>query len=254
MNGFERHNIKHSSPSALNMWSSCPAAWAARYLFDKQFKFGIAPQIGILVEEVCANVLTKTMELEAALKLAHDKFNRNNALNTSAKDLSRIKDIESMSVLALEKLEEFGEPEFINQITGRKQQKIELMCNGAGWKLPVIGYLDFVYPKHGLVVDLKTTLRMPTNMSDEHKRQAAIYGKAAGNRHVRFLYVTPKKAQFHDLEGGDEILQSVKVILNRQEKMLALHDAETLRQILPVNLQSFFWNGSEHIAKELYSV
>lgn len=255
MNGFERHGLKHTSPSALNMYAECAGAWAARYLFDKKFSFGAAPQIGILVEDVCARVLTKEATFDQALKLAQDKFNKDNALNTSAKDRQRINDIEAMATLALKELEPYGSPQFDNcVINGRKQQKIVLNCNGNGWVLPVVGYMDFVYPDEGLIIDLKTTLRMPSTMSDAHKRQAAIYCKGAGNKQARFLYVTPKKAQFHDLEDPAPILENVKAILNRQERMLALNDAETIRQIVPVNTGSFYWNGSEGILKELYGL
>jgi len=255
MSGFEKHGLKHTSPSALNMWADCAGAWAARYLYNKKLSFGVAPQIGMLVEQVCAQVLTKTMDFDYALKLAHDKFNKDNALNTSAKDRERISDIEAMATLAIKELEPYGVPHFDNcVVNGRKQQKVELLCKGDGWELPVIGFLDFVYPDQGLVIDLKTTLRMPSTMSEAHKRQAAIYKRAMGNHHTRFLYVTPKKSQFHDLEDEKPILENVKQILNRQEKMLALHDKETLRQILPVNTSSFYWNGCENVSKELYGL
>lgn len=255
MSGFEKHGLKHSSPSALNMYAECAGAWAARYLFNRQFKFGVAPQIGILVEDICARVLTKEATFEQALKLAQDKFNKDNALNTSAKDRERISDIEAMAALALKELEPYGMPHFDNcVVNGRKQQKIELKCNGNGWTLPIIGFLDFCWPQHGIDLDLKTTLRIPSTMSEAHKRQGSIYKKARGNHQMKFLYCSPKKTNMIDVENENETLQDVKNILNRQEALLALHDADTIRKMVPINTSSLYWSGAEDIRKELYNV
>lgn len=249
-NGFQKHNQNHSSPSSLNMWIDCPGAWVAKYLYGKQFKFGVAPQIGVLVEKVVANVLLERMTLDDACKEAEGVFNKQNALNTNEKDRARVGDIRAMSELAIEQLLPYGKPDF----NGEEQHKIELICKGDGWELPIIGYLDFFYPKEGLVIDLKTTLRMPSVMSDAHKRQQAIYSKALGNTGVKFLYVTPKKAAILENDNEGDTLAEIKAILNRKEKLLALHDAETLKNIVPVNLSSFYWNGAENIRKELYGI
>jgi hypothetical protein len=146
MNNFERHGIKHLSPSSINMFADCAGAWAARYLFNKNFKFGVAAQIGVLTERVVEEVLLGS-GLGDALDRAHSKFNKENALNVSEKDLKRIHDIESMAILALEALTQYGEPEVIQKLNGNEQQKIEIICNGGGWSIPVIGYLGFCLSK-----------------------------------------------------------------------------------------------------------
>lgn len=253
MNGFEKHGLDHSSASQINMYEDCPAAWVARYLYDKRFAFGVAPQIGILVEDVVAHVL-RGSTLEKEVELAQKKFLKDNALNTNEKDLARSGDIQPMAENALEVLSEYGEPEFIEQVDGHEQQKVTLKCNGDGWELPIVGYLDFVYPKHGLLVDLKTTLRCPSTMSDAHARQASIYAQAKGNMAVKFLYVTPKKSNLLELEDRKPYLDQVKAILNRQEKMLNAFSKEELRGVIPLGLSSFYWNSNEDIRKGLFNV
>jgi hypothetical protein len=252
MNNFERHGIKHLSPSSINMFADCAGAWAARYLFNKNFKFGVAAQIGVLTERVVEEVLLGS-GLGDALDRAHSKFNKENALNVSEKDLKRIHDIESMAILALEALTQYGEPEVIQKLNGNEQQKIEIICNGGGWSIPVIGYLDFVYPKHGLIIDLKTTLRMPSSMSMAHQRQAAIYQAAKGNMGVKFLYVTPKKYSLLEVDDIKPVLENVKAIAARMNNFLAL-DVDTIKEIVPVNAASFYWSGDENILKELYGL
>lgn len=241
MNGWQIHDIKHMSPSALNMWAECPGAWLAKYRFGHNFKFGVAPQIGVLVEKVVANALLERMTLDAAIDEAEKHFNKTNALGVSEKDRERVADIRAMAEIAYGELKQYGKPDF----NGDEQHKIELTCKGDGWELPVIGYLDFLYPDLGLCIDLKTTLRIPSTMSDSHRRQQAIYSKAKGNIGVKFLYVSPKKASLLENADEGESLRQVKAILNRQEKFLKLGNAEELKEFVPVNASAFYWNGEE---------
>jgi hypothetical protein len=250
MNGWQLHNIDHMSPSSLNMFADCAGAWLAKYRFGHKFKFGVAPQIGVLVEKVVANALLERLTLDEAIAQAEKEFNKTNALGTSEKDRERVSDIRAMSEIAYNELKQYGKPAF----NGEDQFKIELNCKGDGWELPVIGYLDFMYPELGLCIDLKTTLRIPSTMSDGHRRQQAIYSKAKGNTSVRFLYVSPKKASLLDNEDEGESLRQVKAILNRQERFLKMGDAETLKQIVPVNVSSFYWNGESQSLFNLYGL
>ena len=253
MNGFEKHGLKHSSASQVNMWEECPAAWVARYLYNKKFKFGVAPQIGILTEDVVTAVLMGST-VDKEVELAENKFNKKNALNVSEKDLNRVHDIRPMAEHALEVLKPYGEPEFLVGVHGPAQQKINVMCKADTFEIPIIGYLDYVFPKHGLVIDLKTTQRCPSSMSGAHARQAAIYAQAKGNMGVKFLYVTPKKSNVIDLEDKGYFLNQVKNILQRKEKVLNAFDKEGMREVAHLSLGSFYWNGDEKIREELYGV
>ena len=132
------------------------------------------------------------------------------------------------------------------------QQKVSIRAAGDGWKLDFIGYLDFVYPQHGLVIDLKTTGRMPSKMSPGHIRQRCFYQRCMGNSQVKFLYVTPKKFGFLEDGDTDTEMAKIKTIMNRQEKFLRLGDKEFIRSIVPHNPHSFYWGGGEDIAKELF--
>ena len=184
MNGWQLHNIDHTSPSSINLWADCPGAWLAKYRFGHRFKFGVAPHIGLLVEKVVANVLLERLTLDGAIEQAEKEFLKQNALNTSEKDRERVSDIRAMSEIAIAELKQYGKPDF----NGEDQHKIELFCKGDGWDLPVVGYIDFYYPDLGLIIDLKTTLRIPSTMSEAHRRQQAIYSKAMGNCFIHRPY------------------------------------------------------------------
>jgi hypothetical protein len=95
---------------------------------------------------------------------------------------------------------------------------------------------------------------MPSTMSPEHQLQRAIYQKARGNQAVKFLYVTPKKTSM--LEDGDptELLNYAKKQISRLEKFLRGGTKNDIKEVIPVNPNSFYWNGFEDVRDELYGI
>ncbi|WP_323008960.1 PD-(D/E)XK nuclease family protein [Paracoccus sp. (in: a-proteobacteria)] len=250
MNGFERFDITHLSASSINLWINAPDVWVAKYLFKRGTPMGPAPIRGQAVEKAVVAALLGDNENDA-IRLVEEWFDRRWLIGTeeSTKERALIK---PMTQIALEELREFGKPEFTD---GTDQEKISINANFGDWSIPIWGFLDLVYPQHGVVVDLKTTSRVPSVMSAEHQLQRAIYHRAKGNHAVRFLYVSSKKAAW--LEDGDpaEVLTRAKTHIARLEAFLRhCPDHETARQIVPVNGSSFFWRGAEPLLSEIYGL
>jgi len=249
MNGFEKHNIDHLSASNINLWANAPDVWVMQYLYGKRTAMGPAPWRGICVEDAVVEILLGGKETEA-LDRAMEKFNSRFMIadEAIAREAARIK---PMVQIAVAELQQYGKPEFPED---ERQEKISITAKGDGWAIPVIGFLDLVYPDHGVVIDLKTTGRIPSAMSAEHQLQRAIYAKAKGNMAVKFLYVSEKKASL--LEDGDpaELLAQAKVQINRMEAFLRTLDKEQARAIVPLAPSSFYWKGSEELRKEFYGV
>lgn len=247
MNGFSKHNIGHLSASSINLWTNSPDVWVMSYLFGNRTPMGAAPWRGICVEDAVVDTLMGGSEQDA-IKAALEKFDKRFLIGdektTKERDM-----IEPMVQQAVEELMEFGQPEFPE---GGKQEKISITAKGDGWEIPVIGYLDLVYPQHGTVIDLKTTGRIPSKMSAEHQIQRCIYAAAKGNMSVKFLYVSGKKSAM--LEDGEiaETLAKVKKQVIRLEAFLRHCDKETALQIIPHNPESFYWRGSEDLRNEFY--
>jgi hypothetical protein len=156
-----------------------------------------------------------------------------------------------MAQMAVAELAHLGKPEFAED---DEQEKISITARGEGWQIPVIGFLDLVYPQHGLVIDLKTTGRIPSKMSAEHQLQRAIYQKAKGNMAVKFLYVSDKKTNMLEDGDADELLAQAKVQIGRMEAFLRHCDKETALAIVPVQPSSFYWQGAEDLRKEFYGI
>jgi hypothetical protein len=248
MQGFLRHGIKHTSASSINMWADAPDAWIAKYLLNARFGFSPAARAGVLAEEAVVDVLSRGVSEEDATREAIEAFSRANIFDKSEKTEARGDAIPGMISNAISELKQYGEPEFEDG----KQKKIEINCNIEDWTIPIVGYLDLDYPKHGLTVDLKTTMRMPSEMSRSHKRQHGIYSVAkGGNYTVKFLYVTPKKAAWFEPEDKKETLDEIKVILKRQNYFLNLGDVDVLKSSVPV-LDSFYWADDLYLRKEIY--
>ena len=246
MNGFDKHGIKHLSASSINLWTNAPDVWVAQYLFGRRGPMSAAAMRGICTEDAVVAVL-QGKNADGALDAALEKFDQSFPIGDEKTTKERAM-IQPCMELAVQELEQYGEPEFPEE----GQEKISITAKTDDYEIPVIGYLDLVFPQHGVVIDLKTTGRCPSVMSAEHQLQRAIYQKAKGNQIVKFLYVTPKKTNL--LEDGDpsEILRKTKTQITRMERFLRSGNARDVASVIPVNPNTFYWNGAEEIRQELY--
>ena len=243
--GFARHGIKHLSASSLNTWTNAPDVWVARYLHGHRGTFGPAPRRGQVVEDAVVATL-QGADMIKATENCIDAFNEEFPTgDDAAKERNMIPD---MVRIAVDELRQYGKPEFI----GDGQDKINITARFDGWSIPIIGFLDLVFPDYGLVIDLKTTTRIPPVMSAEHQLQRAIYQSARGNQAVKFLYVSARKSAI--LEDGDPatVLAKAKLQIARLERFLSAVDADTALSIVPHNPNSFFWKGDENARRVLF--
>jgi hypothetical protein len=258
VNGFEKHKYAfvsnknkdiHLSPSTLNLWVSAPDIFVIEKLFKKRGPMSPAAWRGCCVEDAVVRVL-KGDSVEESVRLAHRQFKQRFILGDE-KVTKELGNIGPMTELAVQNLKEYGEPEFPEQ---GGQNRIELKCRTDEWTVPFIGYLDLYYPKHGLVIDLKTTARMPGTQSMEHQVQRAIYAKAMKNHAVKFLYVTPKKTELREDGDVGDILNYVKLQTKRLERFLSMGEKEELAAVVPFNPGHPFWGGLEGPRAELYGM
>jgi hypothetical protein len=249
MNGFEKHGIDHTSASQINMWNACPHAWIGRYLYGLKGNFSVAAKCGVLVEDACVHILLNIMTQEQAIENAYNELSKFIMLSDNESDLKRLEALEGMITLAMEELNKYGTPEFDIDVMGNiKQKDINIKCNCGHFKLKVEGYMDFVFPEVKTVIDLKTTLRLPSVMPDNHRVQGSLY-KQATKYDVKFLYVTGKKSNVIEIEDTGDVLADIKKTLIRQEKFLSLGEKEELKDIVPIIRDSYY---HEDVYDELY--
>ena len=253
--GFAQHGITHLSPSSINLWINAPDVWIAQKLHGHPSKFGAAAARGVATEQGVVKVLYDGMLVEdagAEVVAEFDaKFPIKDAKITKERDAIR-----PMMDQAIAALEGYGRPSFPEDKDGREtaQNKIELLCRCDGWTIPVVGYLDLQWPEQGLIVDLKTTHRVPSVMTPDHQVQRCVYDLASGNSTVKFLYTSAKKWAL--LEDGDTslVMARVKAHIIRLEAFLRNRDVNELTSIVPVNESTFYWNGAEDVRQEVYGL
>lgn len=201
MNPFEQHGITHLSASSLNTFRSSQAYWIISYLAKIKDPANVAMLAGQAAEDaVSLGLFNPTLSIEQCIDQAAKAFREKTALGGfdpeeregKLEDIigreaeGRKKAFDGFVRNALNALRPYGTP--TRPENNERQHRIEIMLEGI--PVPVIGFKDFAFDGHGLDVDLKTTSRMPEDMSPEHQLQAAIYWKASGNRAQRFCYVT----------------------------------------------------------------
>ena len=119
--------------------------------------------------------------------------------------------------------------------------------------VPVIGFIDWRFDDHGLIVDLKTSERLPSAISLSHARQGAIYARAHGNYGMRFAYVKPTAGKkdgravvVYELERPeiDRQIVALREIALRLERFLSLSsDARELCGLIVPDYERFHWTN-----------
>ncbi len=253
MNGFENHGIEHLSPSQLNMWCAAPSAWVVSKLLGNRFAVGPPAERGKAVEDgVSMGLFHPETPIQECQDHAVMRFDQGTALMMQLEPADRDKhhaQIRAMVEMAIDALRPLGIPQWPGE---HRQNRIEIACRfkqGNDGTVPVIGFLDFLYDD--LIVDLKTTTRMPSKMNASHSRQAAVYAKAAG-KPIKFLYVTPKAIRWLEPDDIDGHLADIKSQVARLERFLRLSDdPKVLASVVPHDPSSFYWNGNLQFESQL---
>lgn len=236
---FERHGLDHLSASSINLFVAQPAMWAMQKLMGRKSMVGPAAHRGTAIEAgVEMGLFDPAAPVEVCKEAAIARFNQLTAFSADPAVEKERANIPPAVAIALAELRQYGIPEAAD---GNRQHRIEVHLPGV--PVPFIGWLDFWFPAHGIIIDLKTQARLSSKISDPHARQGAIYHAAHGNAEIRFAYVTPQKMGVYRLEDPRRHLDRVVSIAQSIERFLALSDdgAELTRSLSP-DLDSFYWN------------
>ena len=240
-NAFEKHGITHLSASSVNLFISQPSLWCATYLMKRRTPVGPAAHRGTAIEcGVEAGLFDPELPVEEAGKIALARFHSLTRLSADPR-IEKEREVIAPSVaVALAELRQYGVPDKPDE--GR-QHKISYMIEGV--PVPVWGFLDFEWPQHGIIVDLKSTARVPSEISPPHGRQGAIYAGPGSNREVRFGYVSAKKITVYALTDIDAHLRSFVSGAQAIERLLSLSDdGEKLTRCFAPDLTSFYWGDA----------
>lgn len=235
MNPFQRHGIKHLSPSSLNLWANEPALYVLKYLHGMKDDVGPSAKRGTAVEAgLDVFLLDRQATIEQCTEVAINNFR----LNTGGvidddhdKEAALIQPMLTQAIGALRQA-----PPLL-----ARQLLIETWIDGI--PVPIIGFLDYVFEDHS-ILDLKTTARLPSAPRPDHIRQVSIYAHAR-QAPVSLLYVTPAKhARYH--ASADQVaegLAEVTRIAKTLARVLSASDtAADVAEFVTPKFDSFYWS------------
>ncbi len=251
MTAFAKHGIDHLSASSVNLFIAQPALWCASYLMKRRTPVGPAAHRGTAIEAgVEAGLFDPDLPVAECQKIGEAKFHSLTRLSSDARIEKERETIAPSIEIALAELRQYGIPEAPED--GR-QHKLSVQIEGVC--VPVIGYLDFIWPQHGIIGDLKSTARIPGEISPAHARQGSLYLRHGSNLQVRMIYVSAKKVAAYVVEDAALHMASFVQAAQAIERLLSLSDdPEYLTRCFAPDLSSFYWgdNSARQIAHEIW--
>lgn len=241
---FERHSIDHLSASSLNVWAAQPALWIMERLLGRRLPAGMPAARGKAVEHgVHLGLTNPRASIDECIDAAECEFTRQTVLSADPRREDERKKLAGWVTGALAELRQYGAPDGY-------QEKVEIRLDGIA--VPIIGYVDWLFSQHGLIVDLKTAERFPSQIGNSHGRQGAVYASAHGNFGMRFAYAkaTPGKTDkrqvtVYEMSGDNvrEHLAALRMIALSLGRFLAVSDdPHELAGLIVPDFDSFWWS------------
>ena len=229
-------DFKHSF-SSINKFKHNPSEWLVHYGLGLRVSSSPAMVRGNLAEFGAYYKIKKGMQQKDDKyfeKLIIHKFKKNKFFSDDSEIFN--------AVNIAKKFEEKLYERQLRNIVSYQKEKVEKI---EGLKYPVRLFTDFEYDN--IIVDLKSTLRMPTKPKIDHIRQQALYSKVH-NKPIALLYATPKKTLWYDLteedvqKGYDELLSDFKSLENYID--MCKNNLENAIKITPLNTDPspFYWD------------
>jgi hypothetical protein len=231
----------HHSPSSLNLFTAEPAMWVLEKIIKLKQPVGIPAHRGSAVEAgVNAGLHDFDLEEKACIDVALTEFDSRAAMSGDPRREKYRDDIADMVTTALDELRRYGKP---SGMQGRVENRPSELL------LPILGYYDFAWEHLGILADLKTTERMPSEIKVGHARQVAHYA-TSDNVDARLIYVTPKKLEAYHLENVNAHRKALVRVAATVERWLTASDDPFyfIDRTIP-DIESFYWK--EPAARQL---
>jgi len=237
-NPFEKFEIEHLSPSSCNLFVASPAAFVMQKVLGKRSSVGAAAHRGTAVESGIAFALNSNGDVHGAIDVAKKEFDRLTSLSTDPRQDKEASSLADMVIIGYKELAGYGKP---SSMQGKIEYKVD------GLLVPMIGFYDFEWEQHGVLVDLKTTHALPSKISTNHARQVALYVAARGdNLDARITYVTSKKSATYELENKREHVDALgRIALTIQRFLSITDDPYELASLIAPDVDSFYFGDQQ---------
>ena len=244
------------SPSQVNSYLSCPAYWASTRLSGVYIPAGPAAARGNAIEAgLVAGCLTG-LDVSAMVDIAHAAFDSEHsvaALNLGNDPVAQQRaQIAPAIANAWTVLQQYGKVS-VPDDHRNQWEVIAPMPGDLG--ITLRGFTDFVFPAAGVIVDLKTTSRVPNQISAQHQRQMAFYAMACPGYAIDVVYASPAAVRVFRMtpeqvqRGWRQCVGTVQ----RMDRLLSCaNSVQDLCDMLTPNVDSIVWRGDlarAHLAR-----
>ncbi len=241
MTAFDKINVKALSTSSINKFRADPAAWWLSYVAkvrgatNQNMARGNAVEVGydyfwkneFATVDEAVDEAVKYYNRETALVVGQEKRDKERAT------------IEPFVKNTIEAMSKYGTPT-------SSQNKLEITFDGVS--VPVIGYDDYCFQGDDMPIclDLKTSHKIPSQMSVPHKRQMSLYQAMRPDHKILICYVSTKKYAVYELDRAEaEIInQEFKIAAQALERFLTICDdpMDLYKFFAPDYSSSFYWS------------
>ena len=132
------------------------------------------------------------------------------------------------------------------------QQKVEVQLDDL--PIPIIGYIDFLFKD--TIVDLKTTVRMPSKPTEAQMRQLALYSMAYPKKKVDLFFASPKMHKKFNLKNLSLHKKQLQTVAFSIQKLLSLsEDKHYIASLFFPNVDSWMWSyKAKQDASQIWSL
>lgn len=243
----EQHGLRNYSATGCGLFQADAALFLMEKVMGIRGQVGCAAYRGTASEHgVTLGLMNPAATLEECQAAAVKEFDLLSALSTDTNREKERDAVPGIVAQGLAELRPYGPPSHV-------QRRIE-------WQhpelpLPFVGYIDFMWEDHGIIVDMKSQLALSSKISNSHARQVALYAGSQGDNYDgRVTYCTPKKAATYRVENMRQHVEALVRIAKAIEAFLSVAPtAEELARIVVPNVDSFYY-ADPHMRQKAFEI
>lgn len=253
-NPFSIHGINHLSASSINLFVEDKAMWCMTYLMKTPRTTSPSAIRGNAIEHGINIIHNAPQQFSLSDTAKEVGYKYDQLLREAEIDLDDEKAEQERQSLRcyLDTYTQFIPSSWFETKPVSYQE--EILINYGELPVPLKGFIDFRFDKY--IVDLKTTTKMPSKLTDAHCRQMAVYSMAYPDLDMYLNFVTPKKFSIFAVDDLDKWRQQVFDIAISIQRFLSASDdkLELTLQNYP-NFDHWKWDElKQKQAKEIWSI
>ena len=256
-NPFDTFGIDHLSNSSISLFISNTPKWVLNYLHKIKSHTNPAMLRGTVVDHEIGRQEKEPLPIAESIQRAVLEF------DTTAKQLKKEKAFEIDDAKELKEKQnlakylELAIPHYKNLGKANHQQKIELQLEEI--PVPIIGFCDFTFSELGIVRDLKTTAKKPSEIPDSVNRQLSIYSTALDGYVPLVDYVVVNNSRQEvitmQVNDVDKWLSQVKGAVISIQNLLSLGELNEITSIMYPDFSKWDWTEYEKSeAEKIWSI